>query len=434
MAKSFNPYNLNNLDSIKQIRRLPDELRQAIPVVGRVLPFRTNNYLVDELIDWDDVERDPIYRLNFPCRQILLPAHYERIRRLTERGASQNSLQAAVQEIRREMNPPTLQAMKGILPSIKGRKQQGILHTYPETVLFFPAEGQMCHAHCTFCFRWLQFVGDEEDILASTDVQALVGYVSQHEEVRDILFTGGDPLFMKSENLAAYIDRILEAELPHLKAIRFGTKAITYWPYRFLTDPDADDLLGMFEKIIDKGKHVAVVANVNHPRELSTKAARQAIARIRATGAEIRAQSPLLRHINEPVNIWSDLWQEEVRLGIIPYYQFIVRDTGAQHYFGVPLVEALDIFREAYRRVSGLCRTVRGPIISTPQGKVQVLDVQDYQGERAILLRHIQAADTELVLRTFLAVYDEQAEWFTDLKPFRAEDAKFFEPLRQELD
>lgn len=426
MIKSFKPYNLINLDSIKQVGNLPDEFREAIPVVGRVLPFRTNNYLVEELIDWDNVETDPIYRLNFPCRQMLLPEHYERIRRLTERGASQKSLREAVQAIRRELNPQTIQAMKGILPSIKGRKQQGILHTYPETVLFFPAEGQMCHAHCTFCFRWLQFVGDEEEILASTDVQALVGYVSQHEEVRDILFTGGDPLFIKTNILTAYIGRILEAELPHLKAIRFGTKAITTWPYRFLTDADADDLLGMFEKIINKGKHVAVVANINHPRELSTEAVQQAIARIRGTGAEIRAQSPLLRHINEPADIWSDLWQEEVRLGIIPYYQFIVRDTGAQHYFGVPLVEALNIFQQAYRQVSGLCRTIRGPIMSTPHGKVQILDVQEFQGEQALLLRYIQAADTDLVLRTFYAVYDQQAEWFNDLMPLRPEEAKFF--------
>jgi L-lysine 2,3-aminomutase len=272
-------------------------------------------------------------------------------------------------------------------------------------------------------------VGDEEEIFASTDVNALVSYVSQHEEVRDILFTGGDPLFMRLEILSGYVDRILEAEIPHLNAIRFGTKAITYWPYRFLTDPDSDELLKLFEKIVRKGKHVAIMANINHPRELSTDAARLAVARIRATGAEIRAQSPLLRHINDASEIWSDLWQEEVRLGIIPYYLFIVRDTGARHYFSVPLADALEIFRNAYREVSGICRTVRGPIMSTPQGKVQVLDVQELQGEKAFLLRYIQTPDAEQVLRTFFAVYDEQAEWFTDLRPLRPEDATFFHKM-----
>jgi KamA family protein len=426
VSKPFCTYNLNNYGSIQQLKHLSDELRQAIPVVGRVLPFRTNNYLVDELIDWDNVETDPIYHLNFPCREMLLPAHYERIRGLIASGASRNNLLEAVQEIRYELKPQSLHTMDGTLPSINGRKQHGIIHSYPETVLFFPAEGQMCHAHCTFCFRWLQFVGDGEEIFASTDVNALVSYVSQHGEVRDILITGGDPLFMRFEILSGYVDRILDADIPHLNAIRFGTKAISYWPYRFLTDTDADSLLALFEKIVAKGKHVAVMANINHPRELSTDAARRAVARIRATGAEIRAQSPLLRHINDAPEIWSDLWQEEVRLGIIPYYQFIVRDTGARHYFCVSLAEALEIFREAYRNVSGICRTVRGPIMSTPQGKVQLLDVQELHGEKAFLLRYLQTPVAEQVMRTFFAAYDEQAEWITDLKPFRPEDSKYF--------
>lgn len=391
-----------------------------------MFPFRTNNYLVDELIDWDNAETDPIYRLNFPCREMLFPEYYLRIQELIESGAPRSELREAVQEIRRELNPYSVQKMDDILPAINGRKQHGIVHSYPETVLFFPAEGQMCHAHCTFCFRWLQFVGDEEEIFASTDVNALVSYVSQHEEVSDILITGGDPLFMRLEYLSGYVDRILDADIPHLNSIRFGTKSITYWPYRFLTDPDSDDLLALFERIVQKGKHVAIMANINHPRELSTDPARRAIARIRATGAEIRSQSPLLRHINDASKIWSDLWQQEVNLGIIPYYQFIVRDTGARHYFGVPLVEALEIFRGAYSEVSGIGRTVRGPVMSTPLGKVQVIDVQEFQGEKAILLRYIQTPDSEQVLRTFFAVYDEQAQWFTDLRPFRPEDNKFF--------
>lgn len=427
MSRHFHTYNLNNIDSIQQLSRLPNELIRAIKVVGKVFPVRTNSYLVDELIDWDNVETDPIYKLNFPCREMLSPEHYERIYGLMQSRTSISALREAVEKTRIELNPHSVKTIDEILPAIDGRRQQGIVHSYPETVLFFPAEGQMCHAHCTFCFRWNQFVGDEQEIFSSTDVESLISYISQHDEVRDILFTGGDPLFMKTDVLAGYIDRILEAEIPHLNAIRFGTKSITYWPYRFLTDPDADELLRMFEKIIAKGKHVAIVANINHPRELSTDAARQAIMRIRATGAEIRAQSPLLRHINDSSETWAELWREEVRLGIIPYYQFIVRNTGARHYFGVPLVEALEIFREAYRNVSGICRTVRGPCMSTAQGKIQLLDVQELNGEKALLLRHIQTPVAEHVLRTFFAVYDERAEWFTDLKPFRPEDNEFFQ-------
>ena len=39
---------------------------------------------------------------------------------------------------------------------------------------------------------------------------------------------------------------------------------------------------------------------------------------------------------------------KQVQLGCIPYYMFVVRDTGAQHYFGIPLVKAYEIFNKAY--------------------------------------------------------------------------------------
>lgn len=395
-------------------------------MVGRVFPFRTNNYVVNELIDWERAEDDPMFRLNFPCREMLLPQHYEMIRSHLLPGSPKEELLQAIKAVRCQMKPCSAGSMGDTMPAINGRKDRGIVHSYPETVLFFPAEGQMCHAHCTFCFRWIQFVGDDEEIFTSTDVSSLVDYVSQRRQVKDILFTGGDPLFMKTGVLSGYLDRVLAADMAHVTALRFGTKSISYWPYRFLTDVDADDLLRLFERVIAKGKHVAIVANINHPDELATDAAKKAIARILSTGAVIRTQSPLLRHINDKPEILANLWQEEVRLGLVPYYQFIVRDTGARHYFAVPLVAAQGIFMEAYRRVSGICRTVRGPCMSTPRGKVEVLGVQDVQGEKIIALRYLQSQDQAQVLKTFFAKFDATAEWFTDLKPFRPEDSPFF--------
>lgn len=427
MPSRFCTYNLNNIDAIHQLQSLPEHVRRAIPVVGRVFPFRTNNYVVNELIDWGHAEEDPLFRLNFPSREMLLPHHYAMIQNQLLNGSSKAELLQTIQAIRRGLNPYSVDNMDDIMPAINGRKHRGIVHSYPETVLFFPAEGQMCHAHCTFCFRWIQFVGEDEEIFTSMDVDSLVGYVSQRKGINDILFTGGDPLFMKAEVLSAYVDRILEADIPHLTSLRFGTKSISYWPYRFLTDPDADDLLRIFERIIAKGKHVAVVANINHPRELATEAVKKAIARILSTGAVIRTQSPLLRHINDKAEIWATLWQEEVRLGLVPYYQFVVRDTGARHYFARPLVEAVEIFRNAYRQVSGICRTVRGPCMSTPWGKVEVLDVGEVEGEKGIMLRYLQSPQQDHVLKTFYAKYDEKAEWFTELKPLRPEDKVFFQ-------
>ncbi len=63
----------------------------------------------------------------------------------------------------------------------------------------------------------------------------------------------------------------------NLKTIRIGTKSLSFWPYRFITDPDSDSCLILFRKITDKGIHLAFMAHFNHHRELETDAVREAV-------------------------------------------------------------------------------------------------------------------------------------------------------------
>jgi L-lysine 2,3-aminomutase len=262
---------------------------------------------------------------------------------------------------------------------------------------------------------------------AMQEVQPLVEYVRAHPAVSDVLFTGGDPMIMRTGNLARYILPLLEARLPNLRTIRIGTKALSYWPYRFLTDEDADEVLDLFRQVTASGLHLALMAHFNHPRELRTDAVKAAIARIRETGAEIRTQSPLMRNINDSADVWADMWRQQVQLGCIPYYMFVVRDTGAQHYFSVPLVRACEIFRGAHNSVSGLARTVRGPSMSADPGKVQVLGVTEIGGDKVIALRMLQGRNPDWAMRLFFAQYDEQAVWLSDLRPAFGEQRFFFE-------
>jgi len=259
---------------------------------------------------------------------------------------------------------------------------------------------------------------------AMKEGEQLVQYLKEHSEISDVLFTGGDPMIMKAKVFSNYIDALLEADLPNLKTIRIGTKALSYWPYKFLTDDDAKQSLEIFEKITNKGIHVAIMAHFNHLVELSTGSVKEAIKAVRNTGAQIRTQSPLLAHINDDANMWAEMWKKQVQLGCIPYYMFVVRDTGAQHYFGVPLVRAYEIFREAYKKVSGLGRTVRGPSMSATPGKVLVDGTPTINGKKVISLRFIQGRIPDWVQKPFFAEYDEKAIWLDDLKP--AFEEKFF--------
>ncbi len=423
----YKAYALGNFRSIPQMARLSEELKFDIEVVGQVLPFKTNNFVVDHLIDWDRAPDDPLFILTFPQREMLLPHHYEDIAKLMKGGADNTTIRETANRIRMELNPHPAGQVSHNLPTLEGETLDGMQHKYRETVLFFPRQGQTCHAYCSFCFRWPQFVGLSEFRFASREADRLVAYLQANPQVTDVLFTGGDPLIMSVHHLAEYIEPLLTADLPNLRHIRIGTKALSYWPYKFLADGEAEDLLALFRKIGDCGKHLAIMAHFNHPRELEPEPVRQAIARVRETGAIIRTQSPLLAHINDDPVLWTEMWNTQVDLGCIPYYMFVARDTGAQHYFAVPLVRAWEIFREAYQRVSGLCRTVRGPSMSANPGKIQVLGVSEAQGKQVIVLRFIQGRNPDWIHRPFFAEYDAQATWLSELKPAFGENEFFFE-------
>ena len=422
---SIKSYTLMNFRTIPQIQQMSEETQFQMEVVGNVLPFKTNNYVVEQLIDWDNVPNDPMYVLTFPQKGMLIPEHYDKMASTLRSGADKKEIARVANEIRLQLNPHPAGQMELNVPQLKdGTKLYGMQHKYDETCLFFPSQSQTCHAYCTFCFRWPQFVGMDEMKFAMREGEQLVQYLKEHPEISDVLFTGGDPMIMKASMFSVYTDALLDAKLPNLKTIRIGTKAISYWPYKFLTDSDADETLKNFEKIVKSGTHLAIMAHFNHLAELSTDPIKEAIKRIRNTGAQIRTQSPLLAHINDDANMWAEMWQKQVSLGCIPYYMFVVRDTGAQQYFGVPLVKAEKIFRTAFRKVSGLARTVRGPSMSATPGKVHVLGVSEINGQKVMALQLLQGRESEWVGVPFFAKYDENAIWLDDLKPAFGE--KFF--------
>lgn len=423
---SLKSYTLSNFRDLPQIQNFSEQAQFEMEVVGNVLPFKANNYVVEQLINWDNIPKDPMYVLTFPQRGMLLPEHFKKMEDALKGGnLDKKEIAAVANEIRLLLNPHPAGQMELNVPTLKdGTKLYGMQHKYNETCLFFPSQSQTCHAYCSFCFRWPQFVGMDKMKFAMHEGEQLVQYVTEHPEISDVLFTGGDPMIMRAKMFSKYADALIESKPSNLKTIRIGTKALSYWPYKFLTDPDAEEMLDVFRRITDSGIHLAVMAHFNHINEMTTHAVREAIAKVRSTGAQIRTQSPLLSYINDDAQMWANMWREQVKLGCIPYYMFVVRDTGAQHYFGVPLVKAYKIFTEAYTRVSGLGRTVRGPSMSATPGKVQVLGIEQVGGQKVICLRFLQGRNPDWVGRPFFAKYDENAIWLDDLKP--AFEEKFF--------
>jgi L-lysine 2,3-aminomutase len=405
-------------------------------VASTVLPFKTNEYVMSELIDWSRVPDDPIFQLTFVQREMLAPAHFDRMARLVDDGADTRRLKLAADEIRRSMNPHPAGQRTYNVPTLDGRPLRGMQHKYRQTVLFFPSQGQTCHAYCTFCFRWPQFVNLDDHKFESRDTDDLRDYLVAHDEITDLLVTGGDPMVMTASALRKNLSMLLDPNqrgLEHIRSVRIGTKSLAYWPQRYVSDADSDELLQLFEDIVATGRHLAVMGHYSHPRELSTSIARTAVSRIRSTGAVVRMQSPVLRRINDDADTWSSLWSAGVQLGAIPYYMFVERDTGPKGYFEVPLARAWEIFQGAYQQVSGLGRTVRGPSMSALPGKVAVLGTAEIRGEKVFALEFLQARDPDWVRRPFFARFDPDATWFTDLRPAFGEERFFFEEQLESL-
>jgi L-lysine 2,3-aminomutase len=420
----FQAYTARNLDQIPQLGDWSGEELLKMRSVAAVLPFRTNSYVVDQLIDWGDLERDPMFRLTFPSPGMLHSDDLARMVKLVGDDASATAIAAEAHTIRRRLNPHPSGQLALNVPEMDGQVLTGLQHKYHETVLFFPAQGQVCHAFCTYCFRWAQFVGEPDLKQSCNDPAVLCGYLRRHPEVTDVLITGGDPMVMRTELLARYVEPLLTID--SVRTIRIGTKAVAYWPYRFLTDPDADELARLLERVVRCGRQLAVMAHYSHPRELVPDPAREALRRIRATGASVYVQAPLIRGINDCPDIWAELWRTALDLGAVPYYLFVERDTGPRDFFEVPLAQCWSIFRDAVSRMSGLGRTVRGPVMSATPGKVVVDGITEVAGTRTFALRYLQARDPELVGRPFFARFDAGATWFDQLAPLSDADRRFF--------
>ena len=433
-GERFTPITAKHLDGIPQLQKLSAEDRFAMRVVSSVLPFRSNRYVMDSLIDWDNVPADPVYQITFPQRGMLEDADFDRIADLLKREAPAGEVNAAVADIRDRLNPHPAGQRELNIPQTEQGVVEGLQHKYRETVLFFPSQGQTCHAYCSFCFRWAQFVGDKTYKIAANEASGLHDYLAAHQDVSDLLITGGDPMVMKTRVMERYLQPLIDdPRFDHIRNIRIGTKALTFWPRRFVSDEDADDMLRLLERVVSSGKSVAIMAHFNHWREFDTDVAREAIRLLRNTGAVIRGQAPALAHVNDTPEIWARMWREQVALGIIPYYMFVERDTGARCYFELPLDKVWSIYNQAVRSVSGLARTVRGPSMSATPGKVEVLGMQEVGGEKVFVLRFLQGRNPEWVGRPFFAAYNPDATWLNHLRPAFGEEKFFFEDELAEM-
>lgn len=350
------------LTSVEQIPQLSDQEKRRLAEITRRFAFRSSEYYLS-LIDWND-PADPI-------RRIIIP----HVQELDEWG---------------RMDPSDEQAYT-VLP--------GLEHKYHSTALLLVS--RVCEGICRYCFRKRVFIQSEPPCVQ--DVPAAVRYIAEHDEITNVLLTGGDPLALATSKLDDLIRQL--RQIDHVQIIRIGTRAPAFNPYRITNDAG---LLQMIERYSTAQKRIYVMTHFIHPREL-TDVAIDAIGRLQNAGAITANQTPLIRGVNDDPETLAALLAQLSFIGNVPYYVFQCRPAVGNRAYTVPVEEGYDIVEDAKSRVSGLAKRVRY-VMSHATGKIEIVG----KGAGHVYFKYHRAADDADSGRLLVLQSNPTACWLDD--------------------
>jgi lysine 2,3-aminomutase len=217
-------------------------------------------------------------------------------------------------------------------------KLKGLIHRYPDRVLLKPT--LTCLAYCRFCFR-REKVGQGEANLTEAELDAAFGYIAAHPEIYEVILSGGDPLALSERRLAAIMARL--SAISHVRVIRIHTRVPLVAPER---------INGALVAALKARQTVYVALHVNHAQELSD-AVCQGIARLRAAGLPLLAQSVLLKGVNDKAEVLEALFRALLALGVMPYYLHPPDQARGTGHFRLSIAQGQAIMRQLRGRLSG---------------------------------------------------------------------------------
>jgi len=354
-----NPKYVTKVESLEQLS--PAE-RDQLEEVEKIYRFRANDYYLS-LIDWKNPD-DPI-------RHLIVPHVHE----LDEWGKLD----------------PSDEEKYTILP--------GLEHKYHSTALLLVSN--VCGAICRYCFRKRVFLQSSDNVLK--DLPAALDYIAQHDEITNVLLTGGDPLVLSTNKLRKIIDPLLQID--HVRIIRIGSKIPAFNPQRILNDPD---LLELMQQCCTDAKQLYAIVHFNHVNELSDVAV-QACKAIHQTGAILANQTPLIRCVNNSADALADLFRKLSFVGIPPYYVFQCRPASGNKSYAVPIEEGYQIFEQARTRTSGLGKRARFAM-SHASGKIEIVGLT----QEHIYFKYQRAARDEDSGKFLVCKRNPEAYWLDD--------------------
>jgi EF-P beta-lysylation protein EpmB len=233
----------------------------------------------------------------------------------------------------------------------------GLIHKYRSRVLVL-ATGA-CAVHCRYCFRRAFPYGSAR--LTAGQQKAIWEYVRARPGINEVIFSGGDPLVLKTSPLSRLVEGA--CSIDHVRSIRFHSRVPVVSPARV-----DRELCGMLKRVANE-QTCRVVIHANCAQELGPACAR-ALRRLSSVGAQLLNQSVLLKGINDSADALEELSVRLTELGVVPYYLHqLDRAQGTAH-FEVPVAKGRRLMRALRKRLPGYAVPTYVREVPGAEGKV----------------------------------------------------------------
>ncbi len=241
-----------------------------------------------------------------------------------------------------------------------------IIHRYPDRVLLFVSTE--CAMYCRFCTRKRK-VGDERKNPSVQEIDKGIEYIASHEDIRDVLISGGDPLLIPVKRLDDILEKL--TGIGHLELVRIGTRVPCVWPQKIIEDTELAEVLRRHTPKSLKDPQLYINTHFNHPNEI-TEASYQAVKILRDLGIALGNQSVLLKGVNDDTDVMRELVHRLGRMGVRPYYLYyadLVEGTG---HFRTGVYKGREICRDLCGATTGFLRPTYVIDAMGGRGKVPV--------------------------------------------------------------
>ena len=206
-----------------------------------------------------------------------------------------------------------------------------IVHRYPDRVLFTVTG--FCAAYCRYCTRSHMVAIKNKSHVSTKSWEVAIEYIRTHEQIRDVLISGGDPLTLSDSRLE-YLLSGLRA-IPHVEIIRIGTKIPVVLPMRITKN---------LIKIIKKYHPVMMSLHFSHPDELSIET-KEACNRLADGGIPLASQCVLLKGVNDKVETFMKLNHELLKVRVRPYYIYQCDPIPGSAHFRTEVKKGIEIIK-----------------------------------------------------------------------------------------